>query len=226
MRRQQFLATALFVVAGMGAGAARGQDGPMLPGYQVSPQSDAGRERYLAPRQLFKKRTGAEANSPTVQAPQVVDDRGNVAPQPSTGKSRSKLLRRSPATVGNADGSRRGLSAVAPFGGALSKATAARIDRNRQIRASVQQNGSARNVQPNGQAMLGQNSFSTPDTPGGDTGRRLLQQPTGAASSMRRMARGTQAEMQGQASDQARREGDSAPRWTGALSAPPTDSGR
>jgi hypothetical protein len=196
----------------------------VLPDYQAGVQPEAARERYLAPRQRFKKKTSADANSAAVQAPLVVDDRGNVAPEPSTGKSRSKLLRRSPAAAGNADAPERNLRA--PFGGTLSKAAAARIDRNRQIRHEFQQNGTTRNVQPHDQPSLGQSSIATPDARSGDTGRRLLQQPAGAIGSMRRMTPRAQAEGRDPTSGQAMREGDSAPRWMGALSAPPTDSAR
>jgi hypothetical protein len=223
MRRQLFVATVLIVVGWMNTAAVRGQDGPMLPDYQAGVQPDAPRERYLAPRQLFKKKASAETNSAAVLAPQVVDDRGNVAAEPSAGKSRSKLLTRSPRTSGNADAPRRNLRA--PFGGALSKA-AAQGARARQIRGTAQQNGMAPSAQPYGQPSLGQSSIATPDTRNGETGRRLLQQPLGLSSSMRRSGPRAQADGRDQTSGQAMREGDSAPRWMGSLSAPPTDSAR
>jgi hypothetical protein len=204
----------------LNAGTLRGQDGPLLPGY-AGPPPDMARERVVAPRQFFKKKPSDEANSAAGLAPQIVDDRGNVTPQPSESQSRSKLLTRSPKTSGNAEAPRRSLRA--PFGGALSKAAAAQSARVRQNRASAQQKGMAPAY---GQPSPGQSAISTPDAGSGETGRRLLQQPLGVSSSMRRMTPRGQAEARDQASGQATREGDLAPRWTGALSAPPTDSAR
>jgi hypothetical protein len=125
MWRQLFVATALFVVGWLNAGTLRGQDGPLLPGY-AGPPPDMARERVVAPRQFFKKKPSDEANSAAGLAPQIVDDRGNVTPQPSESQSRSKLLTRSPKTSGNAEAPRRSLRA--PFGGALSKAAAAQSE--------------------------------------------------------------------------------------------------
>lgn len=220
MWRQLFVATALFVVGWMNPRTACGQDGPVLPGY-VGPPPDFARERSAAPRQLFKKRTSEDANSAAVLAPQIVDDRGNVAPQPSAGQSRSKLLTRSPKTSENAEAPRRNLRA--PFGGALSKAAAAQSARIRQNRGSVQQNGMAPAY---GQSSPGQSAISTPEVRSTESGRRLLQQPLGIGGSMRRMTPRGQTEARDQAAGQATREGELAPRWTGALSAPPTDSAR
>ncbi|HTM53374.1 MAG TPA: hypothetical protein VL175_05070 [Pirellulales bacterium] len=221
MWRQLFVATALFVVGWLNAGTLRGQDGPLLPGY-AGPPPDMARERVVAPRQFFKKKPSDEANSAAGLAPQIVDDRGNVTPQPSESQSRSKLLTRSPKTSGNAEAPRRSLRA--PFGGALSKAAAAQSDRARQNR-SAQQNGMAPRAPAYGQSPAGQSAISTPEAGSGETGRRLLQQPLGVSSSMRRMTQRGQAEARDHASGQAT-QGDLAPRWTGALSAPPTDSAR